>query len=116
MTQGSLHEPTKLQRDTVKLHAMIGTPQEDIARVIGIDAKTLRLHYREELDLAIAMANATIGGALFNKAKGGDTAAMIFWMKTRARWSEKIDIDHGLQESNTLTTLLSHVMGKTLEP
>lgn len=38
MTQGSLHEPTKLQRDTVKLHAMIGTSQDDIARVIGIDA------------------------------------------------------------------------------
>ena len=51
--------------------------------------KTLRLHYRDELDLSLAKANATIGGALFNKAKGGDTAAMIFWMKTQAGWKEK---------------------------
>ena len=31
---------------------------------------------------------AEIGGHLFNKAKGGDTAAQIFWLKTRAQWRE----------------------------
>lgn len=88
------HKPTKTTRDTVMMHAMVGTPQDDIARVLNIDPKTLRLHYRDELDLAAAKANATIGGALFNKAKSGDTAAMIFWMKTRARWSERSEFDH----------------------
>ena len=82
------HEPTPESRQLVQLHATIGTPQEDVARIVGIDAKTLRKHYRDELDLAHAKANATIGGALFNKAKSGDTAAMIFWMKTRAGWRE----------------------------
>ena len=82
------HEPTPEIRQLVQLHTTIGTPQEDVARIVGIDAKTLRKHYRDELDLAHAKANATIGGALFNKAKSGDTAAMIFWMKTRAGWRE----------------------------
>jgi hypothetical protein len=85
------HKPTPEQRQTVQLHATVGTPHETIARVIGIDAKTLRKHYRDELDLAHAKANATIGGALFNKAKNGDTAAQIFWMKTRAQWAERHD-------------------------
>ena len=89
-----LHEPTPELRHIVQLHATIGTRQDDIANILGIDPKTLRLHYREELDLAAAKANAAIGGALFNKAKGGDTAAMIFWMKTRAGWREKQEIDH----------------------
>ena len=81
------HEPTDAQRQTVQLHTTVGTTQEDIARILGIDPKTPQ-HYRDELDLSLAKANATIGGALFNKAKGGDTAAMIFWMKTQAGWKE----------------------------
>jgi hypothetical protein len=88
------HAPTEATRQTVQLHTMVGTIQEDVARVLGIDAKTLRKHYRDELDLSRAKANATIGGALFNKAKTGDTAAMIFWMKTQAGWKESTNVDH----------------------
>jgi transposase len=88
------HKPTDLTRQTVQLHATVGTDQELIAQIIGIGAKTLRKHYRAELDLSTAKANATVGGALFNKAKGGDTAAMIFWMKTRAGWTEKTVVDN----------------------
>lgn len=88
------HEPTKATRDTVQMHTLVGTAQADIARVIGIDEKTLRKHYREELDLAKARANAKVGGALFNKALSGDTTAMIFWMKTQAGWRETQHIEH----------------------
>ena len=88
----SNHVPTEAQRQTVQLHTMVGTTQADIARVLDIDEKTLRKYYRDELDLAKSKANATIGGALFNKAKGGDTAAMIFWMKTQAKWAERHEL------------------------
>lgn len=86
------HIPTANQREMVQLHATVGTPQAIIADMLGIDDKTLRKHYREELDQSLAKANASIGGALFNKAKGGDTAAMIFWMKTQAGWKEKLEV------------------------
>ena len=88
------HAPTDATRQTVQLHTMVGTTQADIARVLNIDEKTLRKYYRDELDLAKAKANATIGGALFNQAKSGDTSAMIFWMKTQAGWRERKDINH----------------------
>jgi len=88
------HAPTDAQRQLVQLHATVGTTQDVIADILGIDKKTLRKHYRAELDQAKSKANATIGGALFNKAKGGDTAAMIFWMKTQAGWREKHDVNH----------------------
>lgn len=88
------HEPTKQTRELVSLHATMGTPQEVISDLLEIDPKTLRKYYRAELDQSVAKANATIGGALFNKAKSGDTTAMIFWMKTRAGWHEKQQVDH----------------------
>ncbi len=88
------HEPTPATRQIVQLHATVGTKHETIAAIIGIDDKTLRKYYRDELDLATAQANATIGGALFNKAKGGDTSAQIFWMKTRAGWRETTHVDN----------------------
>ena len=83
------HEPTKAMRDTVSLHAMVGTPQLDICTVLGIGIKTLRKYYRKELDTALVQANATIGGALFNKAKSGDTSALLFWLKSRAGFRER---------------------------
>ena len=88
------HAPTDATRETVQLHTTVGTTQADIARVLDIDEKTLRKYYRDELDLAKAEANATIGGALFKRAKSGDTTAMIFWMKTQAGWRERTDINH----------------------
>jgi len=87
------HDPTQATREVVKLHALVGTRQEVIADILEIDEKTLRKYYREELDQSLSRANAAIGGALFNKAKSGDTSAIIFWLKTRDGFREKQDID-----------------------
>lgn len=74
----------------VEQMSAVGIPQESIARVIrgGIDDKTLRKHFREELDTAATRANAKIGGTLYNKAIAGDTTAAIWWSKTRMGWKE----------------------------
>ena len=55
---------------------------------VGIDPKTLRKHYRDELDLGETKANAQVAGFLFNAARNGNVTAQIFWLKTRARWRE----------------------------
>src|SRR5690625_1522293 len=103
------HEPTRATRELVQLHTMVGTRQEAIAGIIGIDPKTLRKYYRDELDQSKAKANATIGGALFNKAKSGDTTAMIFWMKTQAGWRETQAIEHTSPDRSMSPTSISIV-------
>jgi hypothetical protein len=69
-----------------------GVTQDHIAREIGVCQKTLQTHYRDEIDRGTARANAKVAGVLFEKALAGDTACMIFWLKTRARWSEKAEV------------------------
>src|SRR5438093_823514 len=71
-------------REKVRHLAGLGVPQDDIAKIIGCTAKTLRKRFRDELDRGVAEANATISGFLFAAAKAGNITAMIFWLTTRA--------------------------------
>ena len=89
-------KPTDEERKLVKQMSAEGIPQSNIAMVIrdGIDDKTLRKHFRKELDTAATKANAKIGGTLFNKAVNGDTSAAIFWAKTRMGWKETSVQEH----------------------
>src|SRR4051812_15098515 len=82
------HRPDPAQRRQVEALAAYGIPEADISGVVGIDPKTLRKHYREELDLGTTKANAQMAGFLFNSARNGNVTAQIFWLKTRARWKE----------------------------
>ena len=78
------------QRKMVRSMAAYGMPQEDIALCVGLrSAKTLRRHFREELDRAATEANAQVAQSLYQQATSGKkTAATIFWLKTRAGWRE----------------------------
>ena len=88
------HEPTPETRTKVNTLASVGTPQDQIALVIGISKNTLIKHYRKELDTAMIIANAAIGQTLFKQAKNGNTAAAIFWLKCRAGWvdTQKVEM------------------------
>ena len=82
------HEPDPALRRQVETMSAYGIPEDDISRVVGIDPKTLRKHYRDELDLGTTKANAQVAGFLFNSARNGNVTAQIFWLKTRASWKE----------------------------
>lgn len=82
------HQPDIASRRQVEALAAYGIPETDISMVVGIDPKTLRKHYRHELDFGQTKANAQVAGFLFNSARNGNVTAQIFWLKTRARWKE----------------------------
>ena len=82
---------TDAMREKVRSLAGRGARQEDIAKIVACDAKTLRKHFRNDLDRGMAEANAKVAGYLFDAAEGGSVAAQIFWLKTRAHWREPDD-------------------------
>lgn len=96
------HHPEPAQRRQVETMVAYGIPEPDISRVLSIDPKTLRKHYRDELDLGAIKANAQVAGFLFNSARNGNVSAQIFWLKTRARWKET-PTEH--QHTGALSTL-----------
>lgn len=98
------HVPTDATRAEVSALYSFGIPQEDIAAYLGIDAKTLRKHYRAELDTSVTKANAAVGRFLYQNATGrtlkdGAThsdcvRAAMFWAKTRMGFKETNQIEH----------------------
>ena len=78
-------------RTTKAASAAYGVAEVDVAKVVGIDPKTLRKHYRDELDTGQIKATAKVAESLFRKATSDgpqSVTAAIFWLKTRAGWKE----------------------------
>lgn len=74
--------------------------KEMIADYLGIARQTLhtRMEQEPELEAAYsrgkAKAIAAVSGGLLMKAREGDTASAIFYLKTQAGWRETQRIDH----------------------
>lgn len=86
-----MHRPSEEQRKAVQAMAGYGIPHENISTVLGISPHTLRQHYRKELDTGSIIANSAVAQNLFKLATGTGREAVtaaIFWLKTRAGWSE----------------------------
>ena len=102
------HQPDEGARRQVEALAGYGVPETEIAGLLAIDPKTLRRHYRHELDHGHTKANAKVAENLFRKATGEGREAVtaaIFWLKARARWKETTQIDHGGQPDNPVTEI-----------
>jgi hypothetical protein len=89
--------PTDEDRRLVKSLAAVGTRQEDIARMTHIrSTKTLRKHFREELDRGAIESNANVARTLYQMATSGEhPATTIFWLKSRAGWKDRPSFETG---------------------
>lgn len=88
------HKPTPQSRERVLNMAIAGFSQDLIRQALKIGSKsTLLKYYRDELTTGSMEATAEVAGHLLDKVRNGDTTAMIFWMKTRAGWREKADVN-----------------------
>ena len=82
------HKVTEDNQELVKSLSAVGIKYEDIASRLSISSDTLVKYYKSELDEGRIDANARIGKSLYDSAREGNTAAQIFWLKTRAGWKE----------------------------
>ena len=85
------HQPTEKQRQMVQIAKAAGLTDDQVSGLIGIDLKTLRKHYRSELDNANSRAIAAVAANLYKRATSDAKEAVpaaIFWLKTRGGWRE----------------------------
>lgn len=97
--------PSELDRQTVTMAAAIGMQRPRICKMVrfpdGISEPTLNRYFAEELALGADRANLAVAGNLFRMATStthpGAVASAIFWMKTRARWTQEGPMQVDLQ-------------------
>jgi hypothetical protein len=98
-------QPTDAMRRQVEAFVAYGATHDEIAGLVGCAPKTLRRHFRAELDRGDVQARMKVAESLMLQAVGAPAvydeegrelrkeqprvvAAGIFWMKTRARWRD----------------------------
>ena len=86
---------TDAERKQVEALAGVGLPHDQIGALLrdGVCVDVVRDNFAKELKAGKAKASAKIGQTLFNRAIGGETAALIWWTKSQMGWKEKRDLD-----------------------
>ena len=107
------HEPTEKTRSEVIALKSFGHTHSEIATYLDICSDTMELHYRRELDTACTRANSAVANKLYRKAtEQEDLGAMIFWLKTRARWKTAPDEDKKDTLIETLVNVIKNADNK----
>lgn len=97
MAGRSTHEPTEERRNVVRVLSGGGISQDLIALSMHIDTKTLRKHYRYELDTARVTITGQAIAALVKAMQAGgrgSVGAAAFWLKCREGWKETSVTEH----------------------
>lgn len=76
-----------------------GLSQGQIAAALGISERTLRnrktesAEFAEAIEKGQALGIEAVANALFDNAEGGNVTAQIFFLKARAGWREKQEVE-----------------------
>jgi hypothetical protein len=108
------YEPTDSQRALVENAAAFGLTQADIAQQLGIDEKTLRKHFREELSGGKFKVDMLAGKTVTELMKSRDervrldaakyyTARRMGWKETNA--NEQVGKDGGPIETKDVSAI-----------
>lgn len=88
------HAPTARTKKQVQVMAAMGLTQKQMARIMGLGVDSLIKFYKEEVEAGADVLNAEVAGTLYRMATSGkEPAATFFWLKTRAGWRERQDIN-----------------------
>lgn len=92
----------KIEIDLNKVESLAaqGLSHGQIADALGIGVRTLETRKAESAEFAEAIKRgrakgvAVVTNKLFEQCKEGNTTAIIFFLKARAGWSDKVVVDN----------------------
>jgi hypothetical protein len=116
------YQPTPADRATVQNLAALGATHADIALCIGTDGiseKTLRKHFRRELQNSLSEVKALAMSQVVAAMKRGEPWAVCFFLKCRGGWRETQNLEHSgpgggpIQMHTAAETLRARFLART---
>ena len=86
---GSAHQPTRRSRRLIGRMVAAGLSRISIAQVVEMSEETLSKYYLHELTTGLDKSIALAERSLYRRGLQGDTTALIFWLKARAKWRDR---------------------------
>ena len=92
--------------------------QDQIADYFGITRPTFAAMIERDDDISLrykrgkAKAIGTVAQGLLQKARSGDTASAIFYLKTQAGWRETAQVDHTSSDGSMKPQVIEIVAAK----
>ena len=89
-------EPSEAELAKIHLYAGLGSTQAQIATMIGKSVDLLQMNKTAHAAWKKGQADtlAKVAGKLVQKALAGDTASIIFYLKTQGGWREVDRVEH----------------------
>ena len=100
--------PTEDQKFLVTMMSSTGVPHERQAKALGVNSKTLRKYFKEELQVGRDRAHAEIAGSLYKRALDGNVPAQIFYLKTQVGWREAQRLELRAEDQDFITDTERH--------
>lgn len=72
-----------------------------MAKILGIDFKTLTKYFPDELEVGKAKTITYVAGKLMGNIQKNKEASIFFFLKTQAGWREKMELD--VEHSGSIT-------------
>ena len=113
----------KIELDLAKIEELagLGLTREQIALSLGVSYSTLnrRAKESEEIETAMrrgrALANIKVAGELMKAIEAGNVTAIIFYLKARAGWTEKQQIEAEIKSKENVPEGLPALYAKLRE-
>lgn len=85
----------------VQAMSQYGTPQTEIAELVGVSLVPMRRLYKKELEKGRCVAKLAVRKKLYEACMEGNTACLIFYAKTQLGWREKDGPDMQAVQENS---------------
>lgn len=95
------HVVTLTTRARVTALVATGVSRRVIAEMVKVNLKEITTLYAQELANGKEIANGEVGAKFYDAALAGNVTAQMFWLKTRAGFTEAPTSDGGVQEQIT---------------